>query len=184
MTATEQFIASLVHSLAWPSAVVALTIMFRGQLVKLADRPLRRFRAGPLELEFDRVLANVEMNVEVASPDAPETTGVTAELANLARQAPATAILEACSRVEHRLQTMLREESVQPSAVGVVAVARLARARELISAETLGAINGIAVLRNLAAHNQAGGVTVDQALEYLSLVDAILYTLSPGEGNA
>jgi hypothetical protein len=52
MTGAEQFIASLVHALAWPGAVVLLALGFRKQIAKLLAKPVRRLRAGPVELEF------------------------------------------------------------------------------------------------------------------------------------
>jgi hypothetical protein len=200
VTGTEQFVASLVHSLAWPAAVVGLAVVFKAQLSRLIDHPLRRLRAGPagLELEFDRVLATVEADVERPGAGArewplvtvgaegagvPEPFGeVQTELAGLARQAPAAAILEAFARVERLLQELLKDKIKFPSALGANALAQSALSHGLISPQNLSAIQGIAVLRNLAAHNLAG-VAVEQALEYLSLVDAVLYSLQRPPGG-
>lgn len=59
-------------------------------------------------------------------------------------------------------------------------LARLAREKGLITAKSLQAIEGITVLRNLAAHGSAREITTEQAEEYLVLVDAIIYALRTG----
>ena len=42
------------------------------------------------------------------------------------------------------------------------------------------AVEGIGVLRNLSAHGGAREVTTEQALDYLSLADAVLFALRSG----
>ena len=56
------------------------------------------------------------------------------------------------------------------------ALARLARQHDLISDETLAAIEGLSVLRNLTAH-VGGEIGVDRARDYLALADDVLYAL-------
>jgi hypothetical protein len=176
VTSTEQFISSLVHALAWPAAVVVLAVVFRGQLVHLLEA-LRRLRAGPVEAEFDRVLAKVEAEVSTETRAAGGGAVLTTELAELARQSPATAILEAYTRVETRLRELLEAHGAKPvTAVGAVGLALLAEQAHLVSAETVKAVEGISVLRNLAAHSRAE-VTVDGAMEYLALADGVLYSV-------
>jgi hypothetical protein len=162
--------------------VVGLAIVFRAQLSKLLDSPLRRFRAGPVELEWDRVLANVEIEVPSDVPATEGATGVAAELADLARKAPATAILQAFSQVEQRLRELIGADGREPAAVGAVALARVAAGRGLISPEAVKSVEGIAVLRNMAAHTRTR-VSDDQAVDYLNLVDAVLYTLNQKPGD-
>lgn len=100
------------------------------------------------------------------------------ELAELARQSPATAILEAYARVENRLRELLETQGgAKPAtAAGAVGFALLAEQAHLVSAETVKAVEGLSVLRNLAAHSRTD-VTVDRAMEYLALADSVLYSL-------
>jgi hypothetical protein len=56
--------------------------------------------------------------------------------------------------------------------------AGLAQERGLISDESLAAIEGMSVLRNLVAHSRSD-IGVDRALDYLALADAVLYVLRP-----
>jgi hypothetical protein len=67
--------------------------------------------------------------------------------------------------------------------VSVRALARLAREHDLLSDETLAAIEGLSVLRNLAAHSPTDGVGFDRAQDYLALADAVLYAMRPKPAN-
>jgi hypothetical protein len=176
VTSTEQFISSLVHALAWPTAGVVLAVVFRGPRVILLEA-LRRLRAGPVEAEFDRVFAKVEAEVSSDAQAAASGAVLSVELAELARQSPATAILEAYARVDTRLRELLEAQGEKPvTAAGAVGLALLAEQAHLVSAENVKAVEGLSVLRNLAAHSRTD-VTVDRAMEYLALADAVLYSV-------
>jgi hypothetical protein len=180
MSPTEQFISSLVHALAWPGAVVALTIVFRRQLAKLLDSDrLRRLRAGPVDLVFDRQLAKVEESVARELPAAGEQPELLAsELRDTAAVAPATAVLEATSRLERELAALIQDGGEWVVAgTGLVALAHQALDHDLITPETANAVKGIAVLRNLAAHDHMSRLSPAQAEEYLSLVDATIFAV-------
>lgn len=56
------------------------------------------------------------------------------------------------------------------------ALARMARQRDLISDETLAAIEGLSVLRDLTVH-VGSEISVDRARDFLALADAVLYAL-------
>ena len=47
----------------------------------------------------------------------------------------------------------------------------------VISPSTLESIKGVAVLRNLTAHGQAGDIDEVKARDYLSLVDGVIWTI-------
>ena len=53
------FIASLVHSLAWPAAIAVAVIVSRRPLGGALGRGVRRLRAGPVEAESGQELAEV-----------------------------------------------------------------------------------------------------------------------------
>jgi hypothetical protein len=180
MSPTEQFISSLVHSLAWPGAVLVLAVAFRRQLAKLLDSDrLRRLRAGPVDLVFDRQLAKVEESVARELPAEGEQPRLLAgELRDTAAVAPATAVLEATDRLERELATVIQEAGEWVVAGGgLVALARQALDHDLITPETANAVKGIAVLRNLAAHDHMSRLSPAQAQEYLSLVDATIFAV-------
>ena len=184
------FIASLVQSLAWPAAVVVIVVFLRKPIrAALSHALLRRVKAGPVELEFDQLQAEVreelarspeltEAQVPVpASQTAAPASSLREELSPLAEVSPAAAVMEASRRIESRLTEMLDGSGEPPPRrLGIRGLARLARERGLISDETLAAIEGMSGLRNLVAHYR-DDIGVDRARDYLALADAVMYAL-------
>jgi hypothetical protein len=188
----QAFVASLVQSLAWPAAVLAVVILMRRPIrAVLSQALLRRVKAGPVEVEFDQIQAEVREEL-ARSPELTEAqvpapasraavpaSSLREELSTVAALSPAAAVMEASRRIEYRLQEML-DDSDEPHPLRLTTrrMAELARERGLISKETLTAIEGLSVLRNLVAHNR-DDIGVDRALDYLALADAVLYALRP-----
>jgi hypothetical protein len=183
VTSAEQFIASLVHSLVWPGAVVVLALVFRRQFSKLL-LSLSRLRAGPVDLMFAQQLAKVEEEVAEELPAAKQQPGLlTSDLRETAEVAPATAVLEASVRLESELANLIRDVgNGWVFGSGLVALARQALDHNLITPETANAVKGIAVLRNLAAHDRMSRLSSAQAQEYLSLADATIFALKQRPG--
>ena len=140
-------------------------------------------RAGPVEVEFEQELAEVREELR-RSPELAGATppvlpiGLPEELARLTEASPRAAVLEAFGRIEARLSEVLENAGAKPpSRVTARVLARLARAEGLISDETLAAVDGLSMLRNLAAHSPADDIGVDRARDYIALADAVLYAL-------
>jgi hypothetical protein len=179
------FVASLVHSLAWPAGVVIVVTVLRRPIGAALGRGVRRVRAGPVEVEFDQELAEVreelQRSPELAAADVPTLGGgsLPEELARLAEVSPRAAVLEAYARIEARLIEMLYPEGLEsPRGASGRSLAHLAHRNGLISDETLSAVEGLSVLRNLAAHSPTTDtIGVDRARDYLALADAVLYAL-------
>jgi hypothetical protein len=178
------FAASLVHSLAWPVATALIVMILRKPIGSALGRGVRRLRAGPVEVEFDRELDEVREELrkspELAAADlnALSRGELSDDLAGLAEQSPRAAVLEAFARIEGRLGELLKQASCLPARVqGARHMARLAWEQGLISDETLAAIDGVSILRNLAAHSPRDDIGVDRARDYLVLADAVLFAL-------
>ena len=146
-------------------------------------------RAGPVEVEFDQELAEVREELrrspELAAAEVPAlAVTLREELARLAEVSPEAAVSAAYARVEARLVEVLDSAGApSASAVGGRALARLARSHELISDETLTAVEGLSVLRDLAAHGPGSTIGVERARDYLALADAVLYALRAKPGT-
>jgi hypothetical protein len=179
MSALE-FIAAI----AWPVAVLVIAVMFRGPITEMLSGQLGRMKAGPFEVEWQRTLSEVETElgqeppVVQAPPTAPDT-GLSAELEPVASRAPAAAVLEAYARVEGSLREVLEGRGIDEARTqrGAVGLARLAQSHGLITEETMQAIEGLSVLRNLAAHGRAGDVSPKRARDYLALADGVLFAI-------
>ncbi len=192
----QGFVASLVQSLAWPAGVMAVVIVLRKPIGVALGRGVRRVKAGPVEVEFDQLQAEVReelaRNPELAETQVPAPVGqapapvgsLREDLARLAEASPRAAVLAAYERIEARLVEMLDSVGAPSfSAVGGRALARLARQHDLISDETLTAVEGLSILRDLTAHSPRDDIGVDRARDYLALADAVLYVLSSKPSN-
>ena len=184
----QAFVASLVQSLAWPAGVATVVIVLRKPITAVLGQGVRRLKAGPVEVEFDQVQAEVREEL-ARSPELAEAapaegqasapaTSLDKELSRLAELSPEAAVMEASRRIEYRLAEMLDDAGVPHRRIGLRGLARLAQEHGLISDETLAAIEGMSVLRNLVAHVR-GDIGVDRARDYLALADAVLYALRP-----
>ena len=182
----QAFVASLVQSLAWPAGVATAVIVLRKPIAAMLGQGVRRLKAGPVEVEFDQVQAEVREDLarspelaEAAPAEGQASTPATSlgkELSRLAELSPEAAVMEASRRIEYRLAEMLDDAGVPHRRIGLRGLARLAQEHGLISDETLAAIDGMSVLRNLVAHVR-GDIGVDRARDYLALADAVLYAL-------
>jgi hypothetical protein len=187
----QAFVASLVQSLAWPAGVVAVVIVLRKPIAAVLGQGVRRVKAGPVEVEFDRIEAEVRDDLarspELAEAPAPAPVGqapapvgsLQEELARLADIAPGAAVVAAYHRIEDRLVQMLNgdDPGARPfTTVSGRGLAKLAHNHDLISDETLAAIEGLSALRDLTAHVR-GDISVDRARDFLALADAVMYAL-------
>jgi len=133
-------VASLVQSLAWPAGVVAVVIVLRKPIGVALGRGVRRVKAGPVEVEFDQLQAEVREELarspELAETQVPAPVGqapvpvgsLREELSRLAEIAPGAAVVAAYHRIEGRLIEMLDSPGVPPhSRLGGWGLARMAR---------------------------------------------------------
>jgi hypothetical protein len=173
---TDQFIASLVSSLAWPFAVVCIAVVFRAQLKTLLTERLSHIKAGPVEADFERLRSDVQ--AELGKPALSATQPDTQDLTDLAKRIPAAAIIEAYIRVEQELREILTRAGKEiPDSDDARPLAHIALDSRLITPESVNAVEGITVMRHLAVHGPRRDVSVRQAQEYVALVNAVLYAI-------
>jgi hypothetical protein len=171
-----------VATLAWPIFALIAVFLFRDQLGRILATagPLRRAKAGPLEMEWERQLAEAEVDIEAVGVPRPTVAPELVEdLAPVAQASPTAAIMEAYARVEAELREMLKGKGLSELEMraGGARLARVAARYGLVSEETVRAIEGIGVMRNLAAHGQPRAISSEQALDYLVLADSVLYAI-------
>src|SRR5260370_22563004 len=126
-----QFGASVIGSLAWPTAVVLLAVVFRRSVGQLLTGDVKRWKAGPsgLEVEFQESLPAIRQEVQkgqealpaaaaAAEPQpavpgdrAPDiTSSFREEMLEVAKRSARAAVLESYERLE----ALLREELEAP----------------------------------------------------------------------
>ena len=178
MSALE-FIASV----AWPLTALVIAIMFRAPISEALASAAGRLKAGPFELEWKRAISTIEADLgRPPSISKGEIGGAAGKLDELAQDAPVAAIIEAYGRIEVTLRSLLERHGVQ--GVGeqwdVQELANLARQNDLITEQTMQAIEGLGILRNLAAHGQNRDLSSERAHEFVALTQGVLYAISSG----
>jgi len=179
-----QFVASLVSSLAWPLALVAIVLILRRPLTGLLGRIVKA-RGYGIEAEFAEAQASVALataavaGIASGSARAFDATvrvreSLVSTLADTAKEAPAAAVTIAYAEIEKAIRARIGEAAEGAKLSSSVLVA-MALGRGVISSETAEAVRGLTVLRNLAAHGDE--VDPAKALDYLMLADAVIYAI-------
>ena len=190
MSDWQEFIASLIGSLAWPTAVLVMAWMFRSSLGRLLSGDIKRWKAGPagVEVEYwEKAIAEARQELAQDRASAPAEVAAAEEgprefrdeMTELAAISPRSAVMESFRRVELQLRSMLEfvgVEQVRPT--GARMMAETALQHGLITVATVDAIRGMSTLRNLAAHGHDDS-EIDQvrALEFIDLAEAVIFAL-------
>lgn len=194
--AVIQSIVDLVTGVAWPTLVLFLVLFFRSQIKELLDRVVEAEGFG-LKGKFERTAATVAKAAAETFAQAGHPTGtgqardatvkvresLVSTLADLARENPSAAVLAAYAEVEKALRTRMAEAEVAGiDNLGGARLVDVALRKGVISRQTAEAIRGVQVLRNMAAHGR--NVNSEKALDYLSLADAVLYSIETWRRSA
>jgi len=102
------------------------------------------------------------------------------DLTEIAESTPRAAVVEAFIRIETELVQILTTAGLLADTrpMGARQLALMALDNDLITAESANAIEGLAVMRNLAVHGgDDGQLDQQRALEYLHLAEAVLFAL-------
>ncbi len=139
---------------------------------------MKRFKAGPVELEWDQLIETAEKQVaEVTGGQAPEERDktISEDISAVIEQVPAAAVMEAFARAEQELRDLLIRHDFHDVRRGGTLLAKQAYRVGLISEEILGAFLNMTRLRNEAAHRVGkADISADQAREYVHLVDDVV----------
>ncbi|UVS78231.1 hypothetical protein [Actinokineospora sp. UTMC 2448] len=144
---------------------------------------LKALRAGPggLEMEWNETAQEAEKQLtgEVAATEQATDQTMPLRLREVAKASPRGAVLDAAAEIESALRTLLARHglSADELRMGMRQLSSTAAERELISLSTHRAIENLSVLRNLAAHGR-GRVEYAQAVDFLALADAVMYSLT------
>ena len=193
-----QFISSLTNSLAWPTAIVILVIIFRSPLKKLLEG-LTRLRYGDFEIDFgtemqsikDRALiAGMELATETISEQTAtrDSVQIIADALKLAEEFPEPAVVLAWTAIECELLEVELRFDIPANRRGhnvPVESIKLLRKHGYIDSDTCEVLDRMRKLRNIAAHpaRERARISSDKAVEFISLTEAVtekLKGLKPG----
>ena len=168
------FIASIVKSLAWPTATVILVVLFKDHIVKLAPF-IKKLKAGPLEAEFEREVNALKESTPVQAVSSParlEAAATENFLFQLAELHPRSAILESWLRLEAAARDALGSNTTGSQKGSYIPAARLAEPLAqagIISQGQVTLFHELRRLRNEVAHAVGFEPTQDSARSYIFL---------------
>ncbi len=181
----REFIASLVASLAWPSALICFALVFRERLLVLLAAPIKRLKVGPAGLEFEQwengaaVVAQSVVAAGIVESSSQQREGE--RLVALAATVPEAAVLEAFALVEQELREIAVSAGVENvDRVSAAPLAEEAAEAGAITLASVDAIKGLATLRDLAAVGSGEPASAARAVEYVMFSRALLYALRTG----
>jgi hypothetical protein len=187
----REFSSSLIGSAAWPIIALIIVLIFREPIkhLLLGTPNVKRWKAGPFEWEYwDRTTSSARHELERVkeaqqadiSPRRQDSLAFHREMRELAKVQPTAAVLESYDRIEQALKDVLSQHGHRAELAGASAseLAEMATRRGYIKPETANTVQGLTVLRNLAAHAPSSdGLNVQRALEFVNLAEAVLYTI-------
>ncbi len=173
-----EYVTRLIEALAWPGVAVFIVWFFQGEIRSLA-RLAKKFKAGPLEAEFDREV--IEVSRELAGT--PARAGQAEEspqrqmLIDLARVNPRSAVIEAWIGVvaAARKAALQSAASLSPQpdvSTALKALGELTRGKR-ISPEDVALYQGLRGLRNRATHLDEFTLSESAALNYVNLASSL-----------
>lgn len=175
--------ASLVGSLAWPAAASFVVWVFREQISTLFAGPVKRWKAGPVEMEFwaQEAAEVVEQVGVLDAVAAGQQDDEIAQLAELAEKTPVVAVMAGFRLVERELREIGQIGDIDGADRMPVSRLLVAEAEQgLVTQESVAAVRGLMTLRNVVTHDGGSGtsVTPERAQEYVVLVQGVLFALS------
>lgn len=174
--------------------LVSLRRDLRAEL-DLSDDGLAEVPSVRLGESFDQAAARTAVAVAAAAtqPDAivadptrtPTTYRRLAELRGLAERAPGAAVADAYQLVSAALTDLLTRNDVSSGTqTDAATLAEIAANSDLVSAQLLETIRGLAVMKDVSWHRGSGtGLTPEQANQFLDLTAAALYVLDHAVGG-
>jgi hypothetical protein len=165
------FFSSVIHSLAWPAAIVLVVLLLRTELRDVILR-IRRLRAAGVEVEVGEKIEEIERRAEeVLPPIVPAATGRDEEqLQTSANLSPRGAVLDSWLALEDEIRAAATRAGIDVtsrSSVGWL-LGELQR-RERIKPELRAMIEDLRAVRNAAAHSRDFDLSPGRALEYATL---------------
>lgn len=159
----------------------------QGPLTAVLRASSGRFSAGPFRLEWEKRAAEIEGDLGLSpSISKGEIGGAAGRLDEIANVSPAGAVVEAFGQIEIALRSLLKKHGVSgfDESWNVRQLADAALEQGLIASETKDAIEGLSVMRNLAAHGEQRDLSPQRAHEFVALAQGVLYAISMNEKAA
>ena len=183
------FLTKMTEALAWPVVALVLGLVFRRKLLDLIPL-IKRFKAGPLEAEFEREARQILSSATEVAAHASQPTSTTPASTNEsasdgdsrvvaklleARNDPSGAILQGWSSVDSELFRLgvQMDVIVEDPLTSTTKMYQATMASNVLPAETRRLVRELLDLRNKVAHVKVVP-TPESAQDYIVAVDRVV----------
>jgi hypothetical protein len=172
----KQFCASIVGSIAWPTAVVIVVVLLKSPLAKLIPM-VRSLKYKDLHIDLSEKLEEVKDGLEAESQNSNHPIQLSAEerLLELARLDPRAAVLSAWIDVEHALIDLAKTVGVSSNQT-IVTVANELHALDVLTELEMKTFRDLRRIRNEAAH-QPSLIFFEEAKSMAEMCDWLSHRL-------
>lgn len=183
-------IAKILGSIAWPIAVVFISLRFKKELSGLLKR-LRTFKAAGAEAGFAEEVAAAAAEFVSEAPPQEEPPEVSAKTFRDATENPRGAILAAWLKVDSAVQRLFYQANLPPTSSRTSDVRvpnsyqlmREIQKARLIDPSYIALFNDLRALRNQAAHDLDFNPPSDAVVKYVQLSDELTAALNKAMEN-
>jgi hypothetical protein len=173
------FIAEMIKALAWPIALIVIGLIFRPTISGLLEGVrLRRIGRGQWSADFETAAEEVraELPSHGQSEYKPFVSGLlNQETERLVDVSPAAAIAQVWNQLEDRVTAIATLAGLTQKLLPEVLRALVDKG--MIQPTTADSILGLRNMRNLAVHAPPKRLTAEQARDFITMVEAIEWTL-------
>ena len=170
-----ELIVRLIEAIAWPATVLLIFFTFRKQLLAIFPF-LRRFKAGPLEAEFEKEVQEVTAGQmwKLPSPESsPKAVTRREMLLQVAQIDPRVAIIDAWRGIEFSLKRAVLQRlggtSPPPDISSPISMIRDLAQENALDANDVSLLHELRGLRNQATHLPDFSLTYEAARNYTEL---------------
>lgn len=178
------FTSGLVLSLAWPLTAIMIVLMLKSSIETMIPN-VKKFKAGPIEAEFEKAEFNREVKVLRESADDliddKPLNQHEKKLYQLSEVNPRSAILEAWQGVELSARKVVVEKGLYeagPESRPLLDMYRALAKHDLVSDKDLDLFNELRELRNQAAYKESFMPTKESAINYIELSRKLRNTIN------
>jgi hypothetical protein len=188
-----EFAASVIRSLAWPVAIVALVLILQSPVKKLL-LSLTRFKYRDVEIDFAREVAQLEsrakaidlkprFRVRAADEKTKDPAHILRDATQLVDEFPIPAVALAWTAVEHELMGAVYRLAISadpPSESSASKSISILQESEYLDKEAYSFLTRMRDLRNMVVHSHGPGtrITSDDAREFVAIADAMVERLA------
>jgi len=179
----KQFLASIIGSLAWPAAVIAIVYVFKDQL-RLLIAHIKKIGAGGVNVELSEKVEEAVDAGEVVEAEkglvAPDVIGLDPTLLQLAKSFPEAALIQAFKELEALILKIRAKMPDDRPARNLSEVLKALEKQQFIPMSAVALFQSLREARNAAAHGKGEEeLSSSEALDLIRQIKLLQEVLNP-----